>query len=187
MVRTTMAWYTRKSPANYATCSFPFFTMLKSYPDTLHWAVFIPTKHLMKRRRTFSSRLVHMHPLTDWAFWPINVFSRVVLQRRFSLDSVLAYICITQSDWPTDPLLPEKLNISQLFDAGHVADRTDGPTMHFESIPWKINEIRGWTHVVWMRPESITATYKAGERLFNIVSATKEMFHFEREGHWGQE
>ena len=29
--------------------------------------------------------------------------------------------------------LPQKLNISQLFDAGNGDDRTDGPTMHFDA------------------------------------------------------
>ena len=55
------------------------------------------------------------------------------------------------SDWPTDPLLPEKLNISQLFDTGNRADRTDGPTMHFERAPCKVNEIRQRMRAVWTR------------------------------------
>ena len=47
-----------------------------------------------------------------------------------------------------DPLLHEKLNISQLFDAGNGADRTDGPTMHLES---EVNEIGLRTEIVWTR------------------------------------
>ena len=61
------------------------------------------------------------------------------ITKAISLDSVLAHICITQSDWPTDPSLPEKLNISKLFVPGHGADRTDGPTMHFASAPCKVD------------------------------------------------
>ena len=63
---------------------------------------------------------------------------RVLLQRPISLDSVFACIYKTRSGWPT---LLEKLN-SQLCDIGHVADRMDGPTMHLESGPFKVNEIR---------------------------------------------
>ena len=39
----------------------------------------------------------------------------------------------TQSDWPTDPSLPKN------FDAGHGADGTHRPTMHFESAPCNVN------------------------------------------------
>ena len=57
----------------------------------------------------------------------------------------------SQSDWPTDPSLPEKLNISQLFDTGHRANRTHGLTMHLKSVPCKVKEIRRRTEVVWPR------------------------------------
>ena len=46
------------------------------------------------------------------------------------------------------PSLPEKFNISQLFDAGNGADKMDGPSKHFESIPFKVNEIRRQMEVV---------------------------------------
>ena len=65
------------------------------------------------------------------------MFSRGVLQRRFHWT---VYLRIS---------LPEKLNISQLFDAGNGADRTDGPTMHLESAPCKVNELRQRRHAVW--------------------------------------
>ena len=51
-------------------------------------------------------------------------------------------VCMKQTDRATYLLLPQKLNISKFFDAGNGADRTDGPTMHFESAPCKVNEIR---------------------------------------------
>ena len=53
---------------------------------------------------------------------------------------------IQETDWPTDPALPEKLNISQL-DAAHGAEWTDGPTMHIASAPCKVNEILRRTEV----------------------------------------
>ena len=67
------------------------------------------------------------------------------IAKAVSLDSVLAYIFITQSVSPPDPTLPGKLKISQLFDAGNGADGTDGPTMHFESASGKVNEMGGVT------------------------------------------
>ena len=62
--------------------------------------------------------------------------------------SVFAYICITQSDWPTEPSLPEKLEMSQHFDASIGADRIDAPTMHFGSGRCKAKEIRQRTRLV---------------------------------------
>ena len=53
-----------------------------------------------------------------------------------------------RSDWPTEPSLPEKLYISQLYDEGNRVDRTDGPTMHFKSAPCKVTEIRQRTCAV---------------------------------------
>ena len=48
----------------------------------------------------------YMHPSTDGGFLTHPcVFFRVVLQRGFHW-TVLAYICITRSDWATDPSLP---------------------------------------------------------------------------------
>ena len=80
-------------------------------------------------------------------FWRIHVFSRVALQRRFHWTLVyIAYICITQSDWPTDPSLPEKVDPT-FFPAGNGADATDGPTMHLESTQCKVTEIRRRTDV----------------------------------------
>ena len=76
------------------------------------------------------------------------------ITKAISLDSVLAYICITQSDWLMDPSLPEKLNISKLLDSGDGADRTDGPTMHFASAPCKVNELRRRLEVVWTRRQA---------------------------------
>ena len=40
------------------------------------------------------------------------------ITKAILLDSVLAFICRTQSDWPTDPLLPEKLKNSKLWMDG---------------------------------------------------------------------
>ena len=48
------------------------------------------------------------------------------------------------------------------FDLGHGTDRTDGPTMHFESVPCKVNEIRQRTHVVWM---TFNCSWRAGSCL----------------------
>ena len=44
-------------------------------------------------------------------------------------------VWVMQSDWRTDPSLPEKLKNSQLYEAGNGADRTDWPTMHFREHP----------------------------------------------------
>ena len=65
----------------------------------------------------------YLRPLTDGGFltYPC-VFPGCIT--KAICDSVFAYICITQSDWPTDLSLPEKFNISQLIDAGNGADRT---------------------------------------------------------------
>ena len=67
----------------------------------------------------------YMRPLTDGGFLMYPCVFPGCITKAISLDSVLANICITQSDWPTDSSLPEKLNISKLFDSGHGADRTD--------------------------------------------------------------
>ena len=48
----------------------------------------------------------------------------------------------------------QKLEHFSTFDAGHEADWTDGPTMHFESTPFKVNEIRRLTEVVCTRRHS---------------------------------
>ena len=105
------------------------------------------------------SRLVHT--CVRWrmgAFWRIYRFPGCIT-KAISLVSVLAYFYITQSDWPTVPALPEKLNISKLFD------RTDGPTMHFASAPCKVNEIRRWTEVVWTRRLRHSSTTASGRSL----------------------
>ena len=41
----------------------------------------------------------------------------------------------TRSDWMTDPSLPKKLNIFQLFDGGERSKSTDGSTMHCATVP----------------------------------------------------
>ena len=56
-----------------------------------------------------------MRPSTDGGFLTHPCVFPGCITKAISLDSVLAYICITHFDWPTDPSLPEKLNISNFF------------------------------------------------------------------------
>ena len=83
-----------------------------------------------------------MRPLTDGGFLTYPCVFPGCITKAISLDSVFTYRCMTRCDGPTDPSLLKKLNMSQLFDAGNRADGTDGPTMHFERAPCKVNEIR---------------------------------------------
>ena len=62
----------------------------------------------------------YMRPSTDGGFLTYPCVFTGCITNTISLDSVLAYVCITQSDWPTDPSLPEKFNLSQLFDSGQL-------------------------------------------------------------------
>ena len=92
-------------------------------------------------------RRVHTTPVRRWTggFLTQPRVLPDLITKAVSSDSVFAYICITRSVSLTGPSLPGKLNISQLFDAGNGADRTDGPTMHFESASRKVNEMGGVT------------------------------------------
>ena len=91
-----------------------------------------------------------MCPWTDGGFLTYPCVLPCCITKAISLDIVLACTCITQSDWPTDPSLNEKLDVSKLFDSGHGANRTYGPTMHSASAlcNCKVNDIRRRTEVV---------------------------------------
>ncbi|CAL8250167.1 unnamed protein product [Arctogadus glacialis] len=51
----------------------------------------------------------------------------------------------TRSDWPTDPSLSDKLNISQQFDAGNEADRTDGQCISRAPLAKSMGAVNGRT------------------------------------------
>ena len=76
-----------------------------------------------------------MRPSTDGGFLTYPCVLPGCITKAISLGSVFAFICKTRSDWLMDPSLPEKFNISKLFDSGPGANRTDGTTMHFERHP----------------------------------------------------
>ena len=74
--------------------------------------------------------------VNGWGLFGVSMFSRVLLQRRFYWTVLYIYLhmYITRSDWQTDPLLPEKLKMSQLSDAGNrPTERTDPQCIFLES------------------------------------------------------
>ena len=136
-------------PATFQDASGPSFL-----PQALQQQYLLQQQQLLdtQDRRTLPHYRYHLsegvtlrshytRPSTDVYFTYPSVFPGFIT-KEILLDSVFKYICITRSDCPTDPSLPEELNISQLFDTCNGADRTDRPTMHFESAPCKVNEIR---------------------------------------------
>ena len=53
-----------------------------------------------------SSHCAHCLTSTRWRFHEV---SRAVLQRPFQWTVYFAYICMTRSDWPPEPSLPERV------------------------------------------------------------------------------
>ena len=52
-----------------------------------------------------------LHASVDgWGLFDVFLRFPGLYYKGDSLDSVFAYICITRSDWQTEPSLPEKLN-----------------------------------------------------------------------------
>ena len=68
------------------------------------------------------------------------------------------------------------------FDADHWANRTDGPTMHFESVRCKVIEILRRTHVVWTRSHShcLRPSTDGGFLTFHLFSwvVLQRRFHY---------
>ena len=72
------------------------------------------------------------------AVWTNHTFYCFCITKAISLGQcTCTYICITRSDWLTDPSPPVKQS-----DARDGADDTDGPTMHLGSVPGRVNESR---------------------------------------------
>ena len=59
----------------------------------------------------------HMRPSTEGGFLTYPCVFPGCITKAISLDSVLAYICIT--DWPTDPSLPERTDPQCISPAAH--------------------------------------------------------------------